>query len=126
MEIKIKLIENLDQIIRESVKPMENIDGIKIVQVDGLTGGAGAAGTAANASSGGGNLADSVVNSALKYRAQAPLLDSLLKEVGINGADINGLTDTLTSTLTSKTHTSIDQSDTDELVLTDEVKKPAE
>lgn len=92
MQIKIKLIENLDQIIRESVKPMENIDGIKIIQIDGLNagssgGGAGAAGEATS----GGNLADNVVNSALRYRAQAPLLDSLLKEVGINGGDINSI-----------------------------------
>lgn len=33
-----KLIENLPSIIRESVKPMENIDSIKILQVDGLPG----------------------------------------------------------------------------------------
>lgn len=38
-----------------------------------------------------GSLADQLVNSALKYRAQAPLIDSLLKEVGIKGGDINGM-----------------------------------
>ncbi|MDV7340475.1 flotillin domain-containing protein [Terasakiella sp. A23] len=128
MQIKVKLIENLDQIIRESVKPMENIDGIKIVQVDGLTGG-GSGGNGGAGASGGGNLADNVVNSALRYRAQAPLLDSLLKEVGINGGDINSITAALSDTLTDQ------QSDTpapaiaatgDELVLTDEIKAPAE
>lgn len=95
MQIKMKLIENLDQIIRESVKPMENIDGIKIIQVDGLNGGR------SSAAPGGtdGNLADNVVNSALRYRAQAPLLDSLLKEVGINGGDINSLTESVASSL---------------------------
>ncbi|WP_319410229.1 flotillin domain-containing protein [uncultured Cohaesibacter sp.] len=88
MQIKIKLIENLDSIIRESVKPIEKIDGIKIIQVDGLGGGdTGAAGSGHE-----GNLADNVVNSALRYRAQAPLLDSLLQEVGIKGGDINGIT----------------------------------
>ena len=90
MQIKIKLIENLDQIIRESVKPMENIDGIKIIQVDGLTGGS-SAGAGSQDANGGGSLADNVVNSALRYRAQAPLLDSLLKEVGIKGGDINSI-----------------------------------
>lgn len=89
MQIKVKLIENLDRIIRESVRPIENIDSIKIVQVDGLTGNANGG---ADSSSGDGSLADNVVNSALRYRAQAPLLDSLLKEVGINGSDINGIT----------------------------------
>ena len=39
MQIKVKLIEHLDQIIRESVKPMENIDSIKVIQINGLNGG---------------------------------------------------------------------------------------
>ena len=42
-----------------------------------------------------GNLSDQVVNSALRYRAQAPLLDQLLSEVGLSGTDINGLTQAL-------------------------------
>jgi uncharacterized membrane protein YqiK len=89
LRIRLSLIENLDRIIAESVKPMESIDSIKIVQVDGLTGGgSGADGGGA----GGGNLADSVVTSALRYRAQAPLVDQLLAEVGINGKDLSGLT----------------------------------
>lgn len=97
MQVKMKLIENMDSIIRESVKPMENIDGIKIIQVEGLNGGAP---NGADAASGGGGIAlsDQVVNSALKYRAQAPLLDSLLKEVGITADDINGLTSALGET----------------------------
>ena len=32
MKIKLELIANLENIIRESVKPMENIEGIKIIQ----------------------------------------------------------------------------------------------
>ncbi len=32
---------------------------------------------------GGGNLADQVVASALRYRTHAPLVDSLLKEIGL-------------------------------------------
>jgi hypothetical protein len=39
-----------------------------------------------------GNLADQIVNSALRYRGQAPLLDAILKEIGISGGDIHGLT----------------------------------
>ncbi|MDK4579477.1 flotillin domain-containing protein, partial [Kingella kingae] len=38
-----------------------------------------------------------MVNSALRYRSQAPLVDNLLKEIGLNGSDINGLTQNLTS-----------------------------
>ncbi|WEK38751.1 MAG: flotillin domain-containing protein [Candidatus Brevundimonas colombiensis] len=94
LQIKLKLLENLDRIIAESVKPMENIDSIKIVQVEGLNGGAAAGAGAANGA-GGGNLSDQVVNSALRYRAQAPLVDQLLAEVGLSGADLNGLTGAL-------------------------------
>ena len=37
-----------------------------------------------------GNFADGVVNSALRFRAQAPIVDQLLREIGIQGggADI--------------------------------------
>src|SRR5262245_17350896 len=81
--MRIRLIDKLEGIIRESVRPLEKIEGIKILQVDGLGGSAPAAG-----GEGGGNITDNIVNSALRYRAQAPLLDSLLKEIGITGGDV--------------------------------------
>jgi len=67
MQIRPKLIENLDRIIAESVKQMENIDPIKIVQVEGLSSGAsvGVDGCAQD-----GNLSGQVVTSALRYRTQ--------------------------------------------------------
>ncbi len=40
-------------------------------------------------------LSDQVVNSALRYRSQAPLIDSLMSELGIQGGDINGMTQSL-------------------------------
>lgn len=89
MKVKLDLIKNLENIIRESAKPMENIDEIKIIKVDGLTGNGAAAGDGSGGSNGDGNLADQVVNSALKYRAQAPIVDTLLSEIGIDGGDIN-------------------------------------
>lgn len=95
MKIKLQLIDNLERIIRESVKPMENIEGIKIIQVDGLNAGSARNGATDGSHANGGNLADQIVNSALRYRAQAPLLDSLLKDVGIEGGDINALTNVL-------------------------------
>jgi uncharacterized membrane protein YqiK len=95
-----KLIENLPSIIRESVKPMENIDSIKILQVDGLPGlsGANAGGGGGSGGSGdgtgpnrNGSLADNVVNSALRFRAQAPFVDTLLGEIGMSPASITSL-----------------------------------
>jgi uncharacterized membrane protein YqiK len=92
MQVKQALIKALPEIIRESVKPMENIDAIKILQVNGLGGAANNVAHNGNGSNGNGSLADDMVNSALRYRAQAPLLDGLMNELGINGSDINGLT----------------------------------
>lgn len=88
--IKQLLIENLPNIIRESVKPMEQIEGIKIIQVDGLNGGSSSGN--GTQESGNGSLADQLVNSALRYRSQAPLLDSLMSEIGLSGGDINQMT----------------------------------
>jgi uncharacterized membrane protein YqiK len=77
---RLRLIDKLDAIIREQVKPLENIEGIKILHVEGLGGGGGGGGDFAGA----GGFSDQVVNSALRYRAQAPLVDELLKEIGID------------------------------------------
>ena len=92
MQVRMALLRYLPAIIRESARPMENIDGIKIIQLEGLNGaGAGSSGNGDGVPAGNGNLADQVVNSALRYRAQSPLVDSLLGEIGLEGADINGL-----------------------------------
>src|SRR5262249_39336344 len=51
LQIKLALIKTLPEIIEKSVEPMQKIDGIKIVQVDGLTrpfAGNGAAGPGFN------------------------------------------------------------------------------
>lgn len=97
-----KLLENLPDIIRESVKPIEKIDSIKILQVEGLPGFSGRAGGGGDHVSGpsggeaggsgvqdvlsgaGGSLADSAVSAALRYRAQAPFVDDLLQQVGLS------------------------------------------
>lgn len=96
MQIRLAMLKYLPEIIRESVKPMENIDDIKILQVIGLHG-AHAGSCQADAHHEGSNVAlsDQVVNSALRYRSQAPLIDSLMNELGIQGGDINGMTQSL-------------------------------
>ncbi|WP_442767442.1 flotillin family protein [Acinetobacter bohemicus] len=102
MQIRLALLKYLPEIIRESVKPMENIDDIKILQVTGLGGIAGnSAQGEGYADQGQISLSDQVVNSALRYRTQAPLIDSLMNELGIQGGDINGLTQSLKPQITS-------------------------
>ena len=77
--------------IRESAKPLEAIDSIKIVQVDGLTSGGAGMGSGAGNGGGSGNLAQDAVSAALAYRAQAPVLDGLMKELGLDGSSLAGL-----------------------------------
>ena len=102
MQVRLALLKHLPDIIRESVRPMEKIEDIKILQVNGLGGFAGGANGAEGISDGQttqASLADQMVNSALRYRSQAPLVDGLLKELGLNGSDINGLTQGLDKTI---------------------------
>ena len=40
---------------------------------------------------GSGNLASDAVSAALAYRAQAPVLDGLMKELGLDGSSLSGL-----------------------------------
>ena len=91
LEIKLELLRQLPLIIEQAVKPMERIEGIKIIDVRGMNGGGGGS-SDAGGSAGEQNLASSVVDHALRYRAQRPLVDALLKEVGLNDlSDLSGL-----------------------------------
>ncbi len=85
LKLRLAIVEHLQGMIAESVKPLERIDGIKIVHVDGLApqGGGGDGGGAASEA----GLSDQIVSSALRYRAHAPVLDQLLKDAGFSSGD---------------------------------------
>ena len=89
--LRMRLVEKLDAIIREQVRPLERIESIKIMHVDGLTGTSGRGANGYEAGGGAGGFAENVVNSALRYRAQAPLVDQLLKEIGVQGGDVGAV-----------------------------------
>ena len=80
-----KLLDRIEGIVRESVRPMEKIEGIKILHVEGATG----SGTGQR------NVTDEVIDSALRYRVQAPMIDSLMKEIGIEGSGLGRMTEVL-------------------------------
>ena len=77
-----RLLDRIEGIVRESVKPMEKIEGIRILHVDGLGGMAGNGGGSSRTPT------DEVIESALRYRVQAPLIDQVLKEIGIEGGSL--------------------------------------
>ncbi|MFV1919533.1 flotillin domain-containing protein [Sphingomonas sp. MJ1 (PH-R8)] len=92
LQTKLALLKVLPEVIREASKPLEAIDSIKIVQVDGLTGAGGTTGAGVPADGGvDRNLANSAVQAALRYRAQAPMIDGLMKELGFDGGSLDGL-----------------------------------
>jgi uncharacterized membrane protein YqiK len=93
LQTKMALLKVLPEVIREAAKPMEAIDSIKIVQVDGITQNGGTRSGAVNAGGNGssGNLATDAVAAALSYRAQAPVIDGLMKELGLDGSSLDTL-----------------------------------
>ncbi len=91
LQTKLALLKVLPELVRESAKPLEAIESIRIVQVDGLTQKAGSSGPGVPAGGGSGNLANDAVAAALAYRAQAPVLDGLMKELGLDGSSLGGL-----------------------------------
>lgn len=99
LQIKQALIAALPGIIEASVKPMEKIDGIKIVQVDGLNRGHAGNGQAPAT----GNLAEQAVSAALAYRAQQPILDAVLGEIGMKGDSLANLVNGVKGDLTAST-----------------------
>ncbi len=98
------LVDRLPEIIRESVRPMEKIDSIKILQVDGLPGLSGTQGgsTGQPAAAGDGTagrrwgrgpevgyLAERASSTPHCAIAQAPFVDNLLNEIGMSAHSIN-------------------------------------
>ena len=97
LRIDTRIVEQMPAIVRESVRPLENIDGIKIVHMGGGALGSTAADGVDNGAGTPANVTDRLVQSALQYRAQAPLVDGLLREIGLEGGSLAGLTGTALS-----------------------------
>lgn len=90
------MLKVLPDLVAQAVKPLENIEGIKILQGYGATGGLGGVGGEHTVATSGTGLADQVTQAALNYRANAPLVDSMLREVGLVDKDNGTLDDLVT------------------------------
>ncbi|AMJ95033.1 flotillin [Alteromonas stellipolaris] len=93
LQKSLAMMEVLPELIEQAVKPLENIEGIKILQ--GYGQGSGQSGSGQTVSTGGG-LADQVTQAALSYRANAPVVDAMLREVGLVNSESGTLDDLLT------------------------------
>ena len=91
------------RIIEASVKPMEKIDSIRIVSANGFTlpgsGGANGAQGGDGGASPSGGMPNQLMESLLAYRMNAPVVDKLLKELGIDASKPGGLTGELEAAL---------------------------
>lgn len=81
-EVRRHMLTSLPAIIQASADPLKSVDSVRVVKVDGLTRGVEPGTPAAP-----GGLARDVLQATLDYRAQAPLVDRLMREVGLGGFD---------------------------------------
>ncbi|MFW6354369.1 MAG: flotillin family protein [Verrucomicrobiota bacterium] len=88
-----KLIAQIaPELVAASVKPMEKIESIKILQANGFGGMPGGQGTAPAAGGNGhAGLPQQLVDAALGYRMNLPVVDLLLKELGLSAKDLASL-----------------------------------
>ena len=80
LTVKTQLIERLPEIIAQTVKPMEKIDSIKIVDMHGGFGSSLSDGEDGSKVS----LPDQVVNASLKNKIAAPMVDDLVASIGLD------------------------------------------
>ncbi|GGC84272.1 flotillin family protein [Halopseudomonas salina] len=90
---KMEMIAQLPKIMEQAMKPAEKIDSIKIFDISGAPGFNGGGAAEGSSNGGGSNLSDQLVNAMLKHRANVPLLDSILKEVGLEHLDPRSIID---------------------------------
>lgn len=95
LQVRTQLLQQLPTILAEAVKPMENIDSIRIVQVNGMPGQGGTDGGAAN----GATFPEQVMNSALQYQIAKPIVDAVMQDAGLSNQGITGMAQNLAAML---------------------------
>lgn len=84
-EMKAILAKVAPELIAASMKPLENIESVRVLSTNGpLIGGGNGSGDGNGPPNGGGNVPDQLVNALLRHRIQLPVVDDLLKQLGIH------------------------------------------
>ncbi len=99
LQVRTQLLQQLPAILAEAVKPMEKIDSIRIVQVNGVPG----QGQGGSAEGGGGangaTFPEQVMNSALQYQIAKPIVDAVMHDAGLSNQGITGIAHNLAAML---------------------------
>ncbi|RZJ11006.1 MAG: flotillin family protein [Rubrivivax sp.] len=97
LQVRTQLLQQLPAILAEAVKPMEQIESIRIVSVSGLPGQGGGADGGGNAN--GATFPEQVMNSALQYQIAKPIVDAVMHDAGLSNHGITGVAQNLASLL---------------------------
>jgi len=95
LQVRSQLLQQLPAILAQAVKPMEQIDSIRIVQVNGMPGQGGSEGGATN----GATFPEQVMNSALQYQIAKPIVDAVMQDAGLSNHGITGIAQNLAGLL---------------------------
>jgi uncharacterized membrane protein YqiK len=107
LQVRMQLLQQLPHIIAQAVKPMEQIESIRIFQVNGLGQGGEGSGAAGSAQAGGGGTGtfpEQVVNSALQYQIAKPIIDAVMKDAGLSNQGITGISESIAAMLPPTRH----------------------
>lgn len=104
LQVRMQLLQQLPHIIAQAVKPMEQIDSIRIFQVNGLGQGGDGNGAAGSGQAGTGTFPEQVVNSALQYQIAKPIIDAVMKDAGLNNQGITGISESIAAMLPPTRH----------------------
>lgn len=97
LSIRLKLIEQLPQILEQMGKPIEKIDSFRVVHMNGNMGGHSSGSTVDGETVGnGGNLPDQMTNALLGYKLQVPMVEEMARELGVDiSRGMNGVLDSV-------------------------------
>ena len=99
MRIQLETIKQASSIVEASVKPIEAIEGMKVINIGGLGELVSSGNGQQVQSSTNESISDQLINSLLKYRGLAPVVDSILKEVDLDFSSVHGIADIVKSNM---------------------------